>query len=577
MFIPLNEKAIGSCTVCRDTSHTAYPDKAFRTDVENDRSTAAIDNPREKYRRLFNSAAVPLWELDLSAVKQALDDLRNRIDSDVRTYLKETPEFVSQILTSIKITDINSATLKLFRVESKSDFHNSIDKLLTSQTRAVFSDFLVNIHEGKPDFNSEIICKTFTGEEINIQIHLELPPDPISYNCIIVSGQDISERKRLEVQFLNAQKMEAIGTLASGIAHDFNNLLMAIEGLTTLMMHDITPDDPHYTTLHGIEKQVHNGAKLTAQLLGYARKEQHEISSVDLNQVVKEIAEAFSRARKQIAVTLNLEQDLHDVKADPGQIEQVLLNLCVNAADAMPEGGRLTIQTCKKIHSDIHSPSMIPKPGDYVQLTVRDTGDGMDEETRKRIFEPFFTTKTMGRGTGLGLVSVLAIIKRLGGVIDVESEIEHGTAFNIYLPAIPKNIKKSMADTAVKSVVTADQTVLLVDDEEVVLDVGTRILQRIGFTVFSAGNGEDALNIYSENKNRIDLVILDMVMPDMGGKIVFERMKQLEPAVKVLLASGYSLNDEATEIMQKGCNGFIQKPYNLEELTTKIEQILQHS
>jgi CheY-like chemotaxis protein len=183
----------------------------------------------------------------------------------------------------------------------------------------------------------------------------------------------------------------------------------------------------------------------------------------------------------------------------------------------------------------------------------------------------------MGRGTGLGLVSVLAIIKRLGGVINVESEIEHGTAFNIYLPAIPKNIKKSPADTTVKSIVTAGQTVLLVDDEEVVLDVGKRILQRIGFTVFSAGNGEDALSIYSENKKRIDLVILDMVMPDMGGKIVFERMKQLEPAVKVLLASGYSLNDEATEIMRKGCNGFIQKPYNLEELTTKIEQILQQS
>jgi CheY-like chemotaxis protein len=243
----------------------------------------------------------------------------------------------------------------------------------------------------------------------------------------------------------------------------------------------------------------------------------------------------------------------------------------------MPEGGRLTIQTCKTTHSDIHSQSMVPKPGDYVQLIVRDTGAGMDEETRKRIFEPFFTTKTMGRGTGLGLVSVLAIIKRLGGVIDVESEIEHGTAFKIYLPAIPKNTKKNMADAAVKSVKSAGQTVLLVDDEEVVLDVGSRILQRIGFTVYSAGNGEDALRIYSENKDRIDLVILDMVMPDMGGKIVFERMKQLEPAVKVLLASGYSLNDEATEIMRKGCNGFIQKPYNLEELTAKIDQILQQN
>ena len=441
----------------------------------------------------------------------------------------------------------------------------------------MFIDFLVALHEEKSSFDGEVIGRTVTGEEITIQIHLELPQDSAESDCIVVSGLDISERKRLEVQFLNAQKMEAIGTLASGIAHDFNNLLMAIEGLTTLMIHDTGSDHPHYTTLESIEKQVRNGAKLTAQLLGYARKEKPEIASTDLNQVVREISEAFSRARKQIAVTFDLDPDLHAVQADSGQIEQVLLNLCVNAADAMPEGGRLSIQTGNTPHTSIRSLPTASKTGDYIHLIVRDTGAGMDEETRNRIFDPFFTTKTMGRGTGLGLVSVFAIIKRLGGAIEVESEIGHGTAFKIYLPASSRNVKKSVAGEAVKSIVSTSHTILLVDDEEVVLDVGTRMLQHIGVTVLAAGNGEDALRIYAANKDRIDLVILDMVMPDMGGKIVFERMKQLKSGVRVLLASGYSLNDEAGEIMRKGCNGFIQKPFNMNELMAKIDQILQQS
>ena len=240
----------------------------------------------------------------------------------------------------------------------------------------------------------------------------------------------------------------------------------------------------------------------------------------------------------------------------------------------MPGGGRLTLQTGNATHDSLRKHLVAPRTGNYVQLIVRDTGAGMDVDTQSRIFEPFFTTKTMGRGTGLGLVSVLGIIKRLGGVIDVESEIESGTTFKIYLPASKQASPKNIPAEGVPSKVARSQTVLLVDDEDVVLDVGTRMLQRIGLTALAAANGQEALQIYTENKDRIDLVILDMVMPGMGGKVVFERMRQLNSNVKVLLASGYSLNDEAAEIMQNGCDGFIQKPYNLKELTAKIDQIL---
>ena len=577
MLIPLNEETARSRAACVGVPEAEKSGEPCRQDCGCKLSAAAPCDGQERYHRLFNAAAISIWEMNLSAVKCAVDGLKHRGIDDIRGHLNDHPEFIRRTLSAVRVSDVNTATLQLFRVENKSDFLESIDEFLISKSLPVFHDFLVALHREEPSFDGEVIGRTLTGEDINIQIHIELPRDAINFESIIVSALDISERKRLEIQFLSAQKMEAIGTLASGIAHDFNNLLMAIEGLATLMIQDTGTEHPHYTTLQKIEKQVLNGARLTAQLLGYARKERPQVTHVDLNQIVRDTTEAFGRARRQIAVTLDLGQDLLPVRADAGQIEQVMLNLCVNAADAMPDGGRLTLQTTNATHESIRRHLAAARPGDYVQLVVRDTGAGMDEETQARIFEPFFTTKTMGRGTGLGLVSVLGIIKRLGGVIDVDSEIRDGTTFRIYLPASRQASHKKVSAAGVQSDVSRSQTVLLVDDEEVVLDVGTRMLQRIGLTVMSAGNGKAALRIYAENKDQIDLVVLDMVMPDMGGKVVFERLKQLNSTVKVLLASGYCLNDEASEIMRNGCDGFIQKPYNMQELTAKIDQILQRN
>ena len=577
MLIPLDEKTARTCAACVGALDTATGLDPFGPDCEGVTSPATRCDGQERYHRLFNAATLSIWEMDLSDVKRAVDTLKHSGVDDIRGYLKGHPEYTPRTLSTVRIIDVNTATLKLFRVENKSDFFESIDKYLTPKSLPVFYEFLVALYQEEPSFDGEVIGRTLSGEDINIQIHIELPRNLVNYDSVIVSALDISERKRLEVQFLSAQKMEAIGTLASGIAHDFNNLLMAIEGLATLMIQDTGAEHPHYTTLQKIEKQVLNGAKLTAQLLGYARKERPQVTYVDLNQVIRDTTEAFGRARKQIAVDLDLDQNLLPLKADPGQIEQVLLNLCVNAADAMPDGGRLTLQTANTTHKSFPKHLAAARPGDYAQLVVCDTGAGMDEDTRARIFEPFFTTKTMGRGTGLGLVSVLGIIKRLGGVIAVDSEKEHGTTFRIYLPASRQASQKKLPAAGAPSNVHRSQTVLLVDDEEVVLDVGTRMLQRIGLTVLSAGNGKDALRIYAENKDRIELVVLDMVMPDMGGKVVFDRMKQMNSTVKVLLASGYSLNDEAAEIMRNGCDGFIQKPYNLQALTAKIDQILQKS
>jgi two-component system cell cycle sensor histidine kinase/response regulator CckA len=246
---------------------------------------------------------------------------------------------------------------------------------------------------------------------------------------------DVTDQKRMEARLLQSGKLETAGTLAAGIAHDFNNLLMAIQGNVSLTLFGMNPSHPNYERLKSIEKRVQSGARLTAQLLGYARKGRYEVKPVDLNRLVKEIAYTFGRARKEITIHQGLAGDLFPIEADQGQMEQALLNLFVNAADAMPSGGSLFLKTGNTTLEKMKGKLYAPKPGNYVLLTVRDTGTGMDNETKERIFEPFFTTKEMGRGTGLGLASVYGIIKGHGGYVDVESEKGVGTTFSIYLPA----------------------------------------------------------------------------------------------------------------------------------------------
>ncbi|MBU4258061.1 MAG: response regulator [Proteobacteria bacterium] len=384
--------------------------------------------------------------------------------------------------------------------------------------------------------------------------------------------EDITEKKKTEIQLQQAQKMEAIGTLAGGIAHDFNNLLMGIQGNTSLMLMQVDSAHPFYERLKNIEKQVESGARLTSHLLGYARKGQYEVKPINLNHLIKETSDTFGRAKKEIVIYRELSDDLHAIEADPGQIEQVLLNLYVNAADAMPGGGKLILKTENTTHNNIKGKMYKPKPGNYVVLTVADTGIGMDKETMERIFDPFFTTKEMGRGTGLGLASAYGIIKAHGGYIDVESRKGHGTIFRIYLPA--------SANKAVKAVKSSDEFVrgagmaLLVDDETIILEVGKDLLEAMGYRVLTARNGKEAIELYRKNQDEIDIVLLDMVMPNMSGGEAYDRLKKIAPDIKVLLSSGYSLDGQATEILKRGCDGFIQKPFTLNELSAKIIEVL---
>ncbi|MGD9285338.1 MAG: response regulator, partial [Desulfobacterales bacterium] len=289
-------------------------------------------------------------------------------------------------------------------------------------------------------------------------------------------------------------------------------------------------------------------------------------------QVSDESVETFGRTRKEIIIERDFADPLFSIEADRGQIEQVLLNLYVNAADAMPGGGYLYLKTKNVSHVNIKSNQFNPRPGNYVQSTISDTGIGMDRATLEHIFDPFFTTKEMGRGTGLGLASVYGIIKGHDGYIDVESEKNQGTTFTIYLPATQKTIEEP-AETA-SELIRGSGTLLVVDDEDLVLDVAANMLEKLGYTVLKAQNGAEAIDIFKAHKDAIKIVVLDIIMPDLGGSDVYDIIKKINPDVKVLLSSGYSVDGQAIELLERGCDGFMQKPFTMEELSGKIEQIL---
>ena len=387
-------------------------------------------------------------------------------------------------------------------------------------------------------------------------------------------ARDITDRKRLEAQLLQAQKMEAIGTLAGGIAHDFNNLLMGIQGHTSLMFLDIGSDHPHFQHLKGAEELVKRGSDLTKQLLGFARGGKYQVRPTDLNELIEKSFEMFGRTKKEIRVHRKYQKDIWTVEVDRGQIEQALLNLYVNAWQAMPGGGDLYLQTENVRLNERYVSPFGAKPGNYVKVCVTDTGVGMDENTQQRIFEPFFTTKEMGRGTGLGLASAYGIINNHGGIINICSEKGKGTTFDIYLPAAQVPVSEQRPEVGKNEIQQGHETILLVDDEDMIIDVGQDMLRAAGYEVLLARSGKEALEVYNKNKDKVALVMLDMIMPDMGGGEAYDRMKEINPDIKVLLSSGYSINGQASEILDRGCDGFIQKPFNMSQVSQRIREVL---
>lgn len=515
--------------------------------IERKRNEQSLIASEKKYRTIIESIEDGYYEIDLKGnltlVNQALCKMLGYSDNDLLG--KHTAGFMSE--------------------DSVQKINESFTAVLVSKQPGKTLELELILSDGESRYVETVVSNISNDES-----------EFIGFRGIArdITERKIAERSRkiLEDQLQQAQRLESLGTLAGGIAHDFNNLLMGIQGRTELMLNDLNHDHLHHSQLNTILKYLESAANLTTRLLGFARGGKYQVQPVDLNLLIEKSIQMFGRTKKEITINCCLEKELRAVEIDSGQIEQVVINLLVNAAQAMPGGGDVCIATSLISLNEKEAQVYNIRAGHYARMVLSDTGKGMDKETMGKIFDPFFTTKEIGHGTGLGLAMVYGIIRNHSGAISVESELNKGTTFLILLPLSNKTISgESEIAVALKK---GSERILLVDDEPMILEVGKEILAALGYDVLTASTGQEALDIYHSNLNHIDLFIIDMIMPHMSGGELFDKLRELNPAVRVLLASGYSLEGEAREIMKRGCRGFIQKPFSISELSTKLRKIL---
>jgi PAS domain S-box-containing protein len=516
---------------------------------------------------------------DITERKQAIEALRAS-EEKYRTVLEANPDPVVVYDIKGKVVYYNPAFTRVFgwslgeRLGKKMDVFVPEESLPETQTminRVLAGESFSGIETRRYTKEGKLIPVSISGAVLR-----DMDGNPVGS---VINLRDISQQKNLEGQLQQAQKMEAVGTLAGGIAHDFNNLLQAIQGYTELLLMRKKEGDSDLRELQEVIRASKRGAELTQQLLTFSRKVESKRRPLDLNQEVGELRELLERTiPKMIDVEFKLADNLKMVNADPAQLKQVLMNLAVNAKDAMPEGGKLLIETQSvTLDQEFCRRYAEVKPGDYVLFSISDTGHGMGKETLEHIFDPFYTTKEVGKGTGLGLAIVYGIIKNHEGYITCYSRPEVGTTFRIYLPTIePETLPVNvfMAPEPEGDVRGGNETILLVDDEEFIRELGVDVLGRAGYTVLTASNGESALDLYRQERARIDLVILDLIMPGMGGTKCLEELLKVDPHTRVLIASGYSPDGPTKGALDTGAKGFVSKPYDTNQLLQLIRKIL---
>ncbi len=508
---------------------------------EREQAVAALRASEAQYRSMFESTPYPMWVFDLETHRVLAVN-----GAAIKHYGYSRDEFLALRIEDLRPPEDVPALLRHLET-MPSEYHNA-----GTWRHRRKDGTLIEVETSGHGI-------TFAGRRAE---------------QVVIN--DVTERKRLEEQFRQAQKMEAVGRLAAGVAHDFNNLLTAILGTTDLMLEDMQADDADREGLLDIRSASERAAVLTRQLLTFSRQQVVSPQVLRLNELVLELEKLLRRLLgEDVAIRVGVAPDCGAVKADPGQLEQVIVNLAVNARDAMPNGGRLTIET-KNVDLDAEYPTdrvTIPA-GRYVMLAVTDTGTGMDAQTKARIFEPFFTTKPVGKGTGLGLATVYGAVKQSGGYIWLYSEVGQGTSFKIYLPRIDAAEPQAAAAEAAVPL-DGSETVLVAEDEDAVRQIIEKALQARGYTVMVARGGTEALAIAGRHAGQIDLLVTDVVMPDMNGRALSERLTHVRPTIKTLYLSGYT--DDAIlhhGVLEEGV-AFLQKPFSLGALARKVREVIE--
>ncbi|MFO7911586.1 MAG: response regulator [Desulfotignum sp.] len=544
-----------------------------------------------EYADLIKTVKNGLSQKKLLADKKAVSARLEASEKQYENMVNNSPDFIFTLDETGHFLFVNDQCEKLLGFSKKNMLGSQFEKFVHShdqqkvrqlncsgQDRFDAADCLqMNLRVKKAGY-TDVCHDIFTAyafmELKASPMHLPAGGDRKETKGLYCVARDVSERVNLEAQLRQAQKMEAIGTLAGGIAHDFNNILMGIQGYASLVKTGFDSQSVEFKRLANIDEYVSSGAEMSRQLLGFAQKNGHETCFVNLNFLLKMSAKMFGRTKKDIIIEPVLEKKLWGTLVDEGQIKQVLMNLFVNAWQAMPDGGKITIKS-ENVWIDQEQQGIlgVEQTGAFVKITVRDTGIGMDKDTMTRIFDPFFTTKERGQGTGLGLATAYGIIKRHKGIFKVESQPGAGSAFMFFLPA--KKVRAAVKNplNTLEKIINGKGTILLVDDEKGVIEVCSEMLESLGYDVKIALSGLEAVNIMNTAGKKIDLVILDMVMPQMGGKETFDNIRRIQPDVRVLVSSGHNKETEIKQMMQKGCSDFIFKPFDVAMLSEKLNGI----
>ena len=527
---------------------------------------AASTSPQPVLTRAAAAAPAPA----VSAPVTAAQPLENAGD-----LFRDAPMGVAFADASGTISDANAALAKFFGVSGALVGRN-FSELAEQGDRAQVADLISRAGNGETGLKPVELRmgKSGAGDERMA----ELFASPMAGGKAILYLVDVSEQKALETKFAQSQKMQAVGQLAGGVAHDFNNLLTVIIGNCEFLLMRHQAGDPSFKEINEVHQNALRAAALVSQLLAFSRKQTMQPKALVLGDVIGELAQMLRRLVGE-GITLNVERDpdLWTVHADEAQLSNAIINLVVNARDAMPSGGTVAIRTVNQtVTTSSALGTAIMPPGDYVRIEVSDTGTGMSKEIQSKIFDPFFTTKPVGQGTGLGLATVYGIVKQTGGFITVDSEVGKGTAFNIYLPRL--RVDASTAPVEIAPVqardVTGQDTILLVEDEEAVRSFAARALRMRGYNVLEAAGGEEALEIVKSEAHTIHLIITDVVMPSMDGPTMVRHVKQLKPDLRVIFMSGYAeeafrRNDQSSEDIH-----FLPKPFGLKQLAAKVKEVL---